>query len=168
MSDTDDFMKEIEASLEEAKQKEQQEKLFFSPTKTVNLYIDYDEWGFGSIMATTSSIDTVNHFGGFNGHIVLQWCQERNTYRLPSWDMIFHAVETGFCELIAFIAKETGMTLASSLFAITNILRHDGIPFPSIEGTPLEWIIIQDYEWEEKVISWLADSQLISRNESTQ
>lgn len=164
----DDFerslMEAVRADMEEIEQK----KPPFVATKTATLYLGYDEWGLGCIVGTTTSEDTANRLGGFHGEIEIQWCQERNEYRLPNDDSSFSGESGGFCRLVSFVAQKEAMTRASALYLVTDMLKQYHIPFPSIKCSPLEWLIVQEQGWENIVVSRLIDSQLIARTESMQ
>lgn len=164
----DDFEKSLMESVRHEMVKTEDTKPSFVATKTATLYLDYDEWGLGFVVQTTTSEDTAERLGNFYGDIEIQWCQERNEYRLPNDDACFSADGEGFCYLVSFVAKKTTISRASALFLVSEMLKQYDIPFPSIKGSPLEWLIFQEQGWEDIAVGRLISSQLISRTESKQ
>jgi hypothetical protein len=168
MNTDDDFEKGMIGYLDSTKNDEIPKGGDFMPTKSATLYVDYDQWGLGNVTDIATNAETTEALGGFPVSIEVQWNEERESYFLPKSGTIFRSGQWGFCLLVSAVAKETNMSLASALMCLCFVFRAKGIPFPSVVGSPLEWVISKSHKWEKDVLKILTASQVISRTESTQ
>lgn len=166
MAEVDEFEKSMEDYLNAVEKEESIAGNDFLPTKTVTLFFDYDEWGFGYAKDIATDAIAVEKLGGFQVSIELQWNEEMETYYLPNSGSLYQCNQHGFCYLVSAVAKEANLSMAGALMCICLVFRAKDIPTPAIIGTPLEWVINSNHKCEKEFMRTLVNAKIISQGEA--